>query len=89
MHEIISSRRFKKNFRKLPKRIQAQAEERIAILAGFEENPLYFRIHPLHGKLRGYFSLRINFQIRIIFSISPEENLLSLIDIGDHYLYNS
>lgn len=56
----------------------------------FEKSPLHpsLRTHPLKGRLKGYWSLSINKQYRIIFQYKENGDILFL-SIGKHDIYRS
>lgn len=54
----------------------------------FIKNPfeLSLKTHKLSGKLSGYWSFSVDYQIRILFEFLPEKSV-GLIDIGTHGIY--
>ena len=83
--EIHYSRKFIKELKKLPKEIVdiAVKKERV-----FRENPLHpsLRLHELHGKFKGLWSISITSNYRIIFERMKDGNIL-FISIGKHDIY--
>ncbi|MFA5208024.1 MAG: type II toxin-antitoxin system mRNA interferase toxin, RelE/StbE family [Candidatus Paceibacterota bacterium] len=84
---IFYSPRFLKRLEKVPQEIIDLAIEKQKI---FEKSPLYpsLRIHPLKGELKGYWSLSINKQYRIIFEYKENGDILFL-SIGKHDIYRN
>ena len=56
------------------------------ILRLLEENPNHpsLRLHALHGRLQGLFSISINLKFRITLQLLIQKDTLILIDIGSH-----
>ena len=79
------SRQFVKELKKLPTNIIkiAVAKEKI-----FEGNPLHpsLRLHELHGKFQGIWSISINSNYRIIFERTANGDIV-FISIGKHDIY--
>jgi addiction module RelE/StbE family toxin len=84
---IFYSPRFLKRAEKIPQEIIDLATEKQKI---FEKSPLHpsLRMHPLKGELRGYWSLSINKQYRIIFEYKENGDILFL-SIGKHDIYKN
>lgn len=82
---IIYSAKFLKRAEKLPLEIIDLATEKEKI---FEKSPLHpsLRIHPLKGVLRGYWSLNVSKQYRIIFEYKENGDVIFL-SIGKHDIY--
>lgn len=84
---IVYSRQFQKEFRKLPGNITETViiKEKI-----FKDNPLHpsLRLHQLHGKLKGYWSIAITSNYRIIFQREENGDIL-FGSIGKHDIYNT
>lgn len=78
----ILSKRFEKDFAKMPKRIKAKTIESLAL---FTENPKNqaLRVHPLKGKWAGHFSIDVTGDTRAIYFII-EKNFVRFIAIGSH-----
>ena len=72
---------FKKQHNKLPTKQKQQFSNRLRLFIEDPYNPI-LRIHPLKGKLGGYFSLSVSGDIRAIFKKS--ENSIIFILIGTH-----
>lgn len=83
--QVEYSRQFVKEFKKLPDEIIALTIEKEKI---FKNNPLHpsLRLHELHGKFLGLWSISITGGYRIIFKRLPNGDLL-FISIGRHDIY--
>ena len=83
--EIQVSEHFKRNYRKLPKKIKERAKEKEAT---FRINPfdLSLKTHKLSGKEQGVWAFWINDSYRIKFVFLPNREVLFL-DIGTHEIY--
>ncbi len=63
------------------------------IIESIEEfkNPIHhkrLRVHPLKGKLKGFYSFSVNFRYRVIFEwIGRGKKLAVLAQVGDHDIY--
>lgn len=79
------SPRFKKNYRRLPKRIKKKAKEKEIV---FRNNPLDARLatHKLSGKDKGCWAFWVTDSYRIKFIFLPKGEVLFL-DIGTHDIY--
>ncbi|MFH1405042.1 MAG: type II toxin-antitoxin system mRNA interferase toxin, RelE/StbE family [Patescibacteria group bacterium] len=87
VRKICYSKTFVKEAKKLPKDIVKIAiiKERI-----FKDNPLHpsLRLHELHGKLKGIWSISLSGGYRIIFERMKNGDIL-FISVGKHDLYKS
>ena len=79
---LVPSTRFKRHYRKLPRALQAKADER---LASFAEDPFHLILnnHPLHGEHKDKRSINIGGDYRIVYR-EIETSVYLLIDIGTH-----
>ncbi len=84
---IYTSTRFESQFIYLPRAVQKRA---VRIESTFRLNPLHpsLRLHQLKGKLRGYWSLSITLNYRIIFYREKNGDIV-FISIGTHDIYGS
>jgi len=82
---IFYSKKFAKELKRLPKEIIELAIKKEKI---FRENPLHssLRLHQLHGKFEGIWSISITSNYRIIFERMPNGDIL-FISIGKHDIY--
>jgi addiction module RelE/StbE family toxin len=78
----ILTKRFEKDFVKLPKRVKEQV---IAALVLFVENPRHssLRVHPLKGKWVGHYSIDITGDMRAVYFI-VERDLVRFVAVGSH-----
>ena len=83
--KIKVSPHFKKNYKRLPKRIKEKAKEKEAI---FRNNPFDSRLktHKLKGKDRGCWAFWINDSYRIKFIFISDDEVL-FFSIGTHRIY--
>ncbi len=81
------SRFFVKHLKKLPKEIVEKAIEKEKT---FKENPLHpsLRLHELHGKFKGIWSISINKNYRIIFE-RMQDGVIVFHSIGSHDIYKN
>lgn len=84
---IYYSSSFKKNLKKLPTGIVKIA---IRKEKTFKKNPLHpsLRLHELHGKFNGIWSISITGNYRIIFERMENGDIL-FISIGKHDIYKN
>ena len=84
MH-IHYSKKFIKELKKLPKEIVKIAVKKETV---FRDNPLHpsLRLHELHGKLSGTWSISISGGYRILFERMKNGDIL-FISIGKHDIY--
>ena len=85
IREIHFSKKFIKEFKKLPGDISKIAIKKETI---FRKNPLHFslKLHELHGKFRGIWSISLSANYRIIFERMKNGDIL-FISIGKHDIY--
>ena len=78
---------FVRQLKTLPCALQAEALVRIKEFKN-PKNHARLHVHPLKGKLRGFFSFSVNYRYRIVFQwIGKGKNLAALTGIGDHDIY--
>jgi addiction module RelE/StbE family toxin len=63
--------KFKKQYKKLPKRFRDQFDERLVLFLTDPTNPK-LRVHPLKGSYAGYWSMNVNGDIRALYIIKDE-----------------
>jgi addiction module RelE/StbE family toxin len=85
--QIHYRKKFVKDLKKLPLAIVDLAAKKEAT---FKENPLHpsLRLHALHGKLSGIWSISITSNYRIIFERMEYGDIL-FISIGKHNFYRN
>lgn len=74
--------RFKKQYKKLPKKFQDQFDERLQLFVADPTDPR-LRIHPLKGAYAGYWSMSINGDIRALYVKQGNEIIIFAL-IGTH-----
>ncbi len=74
--------KFKKQYKKLPKKFQLQFDERVHLFALDPINPK-LRVHPLKGKFAGYWSMDVSGDLRALY-IKRGEELIIFGLIGTH-----
>ncbi len=79
--QIGRSRRFDKQYKKLPKKIQQQFDTRFRMYLTNKHNPL-LNVHPLSGKYRDHQNFNVNADVRVVFL--RDQNKLYLVAIGSH-----
>ena len=79
----ILSKRFQKDFGKLPRRTKAKA---IEVLALFVEDPdnYVLRVHALKGAWIGHYSIDVTGDTRAIYFIIEKGTLVRFVAIGTH-----
>ncbi len=80
--EIIYSKYFVKQYKKLPKDIQDKFKKRLDIFQNDNQNSI-LNIHGLRGAYAGKYSFNVTADYRVIFAYM-EEGVAMLIDIGTH-----
>lgn len=83
--EIYYSVDFKKQFKKLPNRLQQLALVKEPLFRVNPFNPS-LRTHKLSGKLQGIWSFSLDYKHRILFRFLPDKTIL-FISVGDHSIY--
>jgi addiction module RelE/StbE family toxin len=58
--------KFKKQYNKLPQKIQNQFDEKIALFAVDPTLPV-LKVHPLKGNFKGYWSMNVNGDVRALY----------------------
>jgi addiction module RelE/StbE family toxin len=74
--------KFKKQYKKLPKRFQEQFDERLQLFLVDPTLPM-LRVHPLKGKFAGYWSLNVNGDLRALYLVDGETIIIFAL-IGTH-----
>ena len=83
---LIYAPRFVRHFKRLPKELQEETVEKIALFK-YTKNHTALRIHKLHGKFSKCFSFSVNYKTRIVFQY-VSKNGVALLSIGDHDVYD-
>jgi addiction module RelE/StbE family toxin len=79
--QIRRSKRFDKDFAKLPQKAQQQFIERVKLFVSDMSNPL-LHIHPLHGEYKGCYSFNVNADVRVVYEI--RDDMVGFLAIGTH-----
>ncbi len=74
--------KFKKQYKKLPSKLQHQFDERLKLFVRDPTNPI-LRNHPLKGSYSGYWSINISGDLRAIYLKSGDELVIFAL-IGTH-----
>ena len=87
MLRIVYTPSFVRKCDALPPDLQDEVKERIAL---FRKNPRHpsLHTHKLKGRLRGRWSFRVNYVVRIVFRYDDKETV-ALLAIGDHDVYKA
>jgi addiction module RelE/StbE family toxin len=80
--EIRYSHIFQKQYHKLPKKVQLQFDERLALWLDDATDPR-LRVHPLRGKYIGYWSMNVSGDVRALYLQRGEEVIIFAL-IGTH-----
>lgn len=81
MHIEIGTR-FKKQYKKLPAKVQLQFKKRLALFVENKRHPL-LSVHRLAGTYRDSYSFNVTADVRVIFEC-PDTKTLLLIAIETH-----
>lgn len=74
--------KFKRQYKKLPEKIQNRFDERLALFAVDRTN-VQLRVHPLRGRYVGYWSMNISGDIRALY-LEEGETIIVFALIGTH-----
>lgn len=74
--------RFKKQYKRLPKPIQSQFDERLRLFVVDPTDPR-LRVHPLKGSFSGYWSMNISGDVRALYFAGSDEVVIFAL-IGTH-----
>ena len=78
---IRSNKEFDKLHKLLSPKMQAQFDYRVRLLVADSRNPR-LRLHPLKGKLSGYYSINVSGDLRAIFK--KDKDTITFVLIGAH-----
>lgn len=76
---------FVRQYKKLPRALQDEVEEKIALFQKKPNHP-FLKTHKLQGRLKGRFSFSVNYQYRISFQYLSKKEAV-LLNVGDHDIY--
>lgn len=84
INKVISSPGFKRAFKKFCTKDSKFKESFKKFFESFTLSPKEpkFKLHKLKGKLSSYYSVKIEYDLRLIFEY--EDETMTLIDIGTH-----
>lgn len=74
--------KFKKQYKKLPKKIQDQFDEKIQLFSVDPTLPM-LKVHPLKGNYAGYWSMNVNGDVRALY-IMDGDSIVIFGLIGTH-----
>ena len=74
--------KFKKQYKKLPKKIQDQFDDKIQLFVVDPTLPV-LKVHPLKGSFAGYWSMNVNGDIRALYIIDGDSIVIFGL-IGTH-----
>ncbi len=74
--------KFKKQYKKLPKKIQDQFDERVQLFSVDPTLPM-LKVHPLKGNFAGYWSMSVSGDIRALYVIEGDTMVIFAL-IGTH-----
>jgi addiction module RelE/StbE family toxin len=74
--------KFKKQYKKIPKKFQDQFDDRLRLFLIDPTSPR-LRVHPLKGSYRGYWSMNINGDLRALYLKKGDEIIIFAL-IGTH-----
>lgn len=83
--QIVYTKKFVSEFKKLPKKVRLSAIEKEKL---FKKNPYEpkLKTHKLTGKLKGHLAFSINYSYRIIF-VFENKNEAWFLSVGTHSIY--
>jgi len=74
--------KFKKQYKKLPKKMQDQFDEKIQLFVVDPTLPV-LKVHPLKGNFAGYWSMNVNGDVRALYIIDGDSTVIFGL-IGTH-----
>lgn len=80
--KIQYTTKFKKQYKKLPIKIQKKFDDRIILFVEDPTNPV-LRVHPLQGSYSGYWSMNISGDLRAVY-LKRSDELVIFALIGTH-----
>ena len=85
MIDVVYTSRFTRQYKKLPRALQEEVKEKIALFAREPRDPS-LRVHPLRGAMKGFLSFSVNYKFRIVFEWDDKKTA-ALLAVGDHAVY--
>ena len=86
MFEIVISKQFARQFRKLDAHLKDEVIEKLELLKD-PVNHQSLKVHKLNGRLANKYSFSVNYKIRVVFSY-PVPTEIFLLLVGSHEVYN-
>ncbi len=80
--QIVRTHKFKKQYQKLPKKMQTRFDERLVLWLVNPADSL-LRVHSLTGNYTGYFSMNVTGDIRAVYRHEGDEIVIFAL-IGSH-----
>ncbi len=80
--EIFYSKTFKKQYQKLPSKVQSQFDERLLLWLSDASDPR-LRVHPLSGAYAGYWSMNVSGDVRALYRQDGDQIVIFAL-IGTH-----
>lgn len=74
--------KFKKQYKKLPAKMQSQFDERLLLFIDDRTDPR-LRVHPLRGEFAGYWSMSVSGDLRALYRVESDEIVIFAL-IGTH-----
>ncbi len=85
MFEIVISKQFARQFRKLDPDLKEEVIEKLELLTN-SNNHQSLKVHKLSGRMADKYSFSVNYKIRVIFTY-PIPSEIFLLLIGSHDMY--
>jgi len=89
MIEIIYSPNFLRRLKKIKTKDQRLFEEifeKVELFKNVDKHKA-LKVHKLHGRMRLWHSLSVNYKIRIVFKYSKKKSEANLLDVDSHDVY--
>ena len=80
--KIIFQKSFEKEYKKLSNKIKLKVQEKDILFVVDQRNPI-LNNHALHGKYKGYRSISITGNIRVVYKLLNKDTVL-FAEIGTH-----
>ena len=74
--------KFKKQYKKLPPKLQLQFDERVQLFTVDPTLPM-LKVHPLKGEFKGYWSMSVSGDLRVLY-IMDGDTIVIFALIGTH-----
>ncbi len=85
MIKVVYTSGFVREYNKLPEELKEEVKEKIQLFAKNPRAPM-FKAHKLKGKLKRYYSFRVNYKYRIVY-VYDSKTTVALLHVGDHDVY--